>query len=60
MADSGLRLVEKDNMDKTKALEAALAQIERAHGKGSIMKLGEGHIVCCRLAIPRHPDSPRA
>jgi recombination protein RecA len=27
--------------DKSKALEAALAQIERAHGKGSIMKLGE-------------------
>ena len=28
--------------DRSKALEAALAQIERAHGKGSIMKLGEG------------------
>jgi recombination protein RecA len=27
--------------DKSKALEAALAQIERAHGKGSIMRLGE-------------------
>jgi recombination protein RecA len=27
-------------MDKTKALEAALSQIERAFGKGSIMKLG--------------------
>ena len=27
--------------DRTKALEAALAQIEKAHGKGSIMKLGE-------------------
>ena len=26
---------------RSKALEAALAQIERAHGKGSIMKLGE-------------------
>jgi recombination protein RecA len=30
----------KDNMDKNKALEAALGQIERAFGKGSIMKLG--------------------
>src|ERR1700743_2286073 len=30
----------KDGMDKNKALEAALGQIERAFGKGSIMKLG--------------------
>ncbi|MCA3245999.1 MAG: recombinase RecA [Azospirillum sp.] len=30
----------KDSMDKNKALEAALGQIERAFGKGSIMKLG--------------------
>jgi len=45
MADSGLRLVEKDGMDKVKALEAALSQIERAFGKGSIMKLGEGQVV---------------
>jgi recombination protein RecA len=29
-------------MDKTKALDAALAQIERAFGKGSIMRLGKG------------------
>lgn len=28
-------------MDKQKALEAALSQIERAFGKGSIMKMGE-------------------
>ena len=28
-------------MDKTKALDAALAQIERSFGKGSIMKLGQ-------------------
>ncbi|MFT3887048.1 MAG: recombinase RecA [Arachnia sp.] len=27
--------------DRTKALEAALAQIEKAHGKGSVMRLGE-------------------
>ncbi|RYD88831.1 MAG: DNA recombination/repair protein RecA, partial [Sphingomonadales bacterium] len=33
---------EKDasNMDRQKALEAALAQIDRAFGKGSAMKLG--------------------
>ncbi len=35
-----LRLIDKDNMDKSKALDAALGQIERAFGKGSIMKLG--------------------
>ncbi|MDO5286989.1 MAG: recombinase RecA [Actinomycetia bacterium] len=28
--------------DRSKALEAALAQIEKAHGKGSVMRLGEG------------------
>ena len=35
-----LRVIERDGMDKTKALEAALTQIERAFGKGSVMKLG--------------------
>ncbi len=37
-----LQIVEKEPMDKDKqkALEAALGQIERAFGKGSIMKLG--------------------
>ena len=44
MTDSRLRLVEKDSMDRNKALEAALAQIERAHGKGAIMKLGENEL----------------
>lgn len=29
------------NMDKEKALEAALSQIEKAFGKGSVMKLGQ-------------------
>ncbi len=37
-----LKVVEKDGMEnKSKALDAALAQIERAFGKGSIMKLGQ-------------------
>ena len=27
-------------MDKMKALEAALSQIEKMHGKGSVMRLG--------------------
>ena len=41
MSVSPLQLVEKDTMDKEKALEAALGQIERSFGKGSIMKLGQ-------------------
>ena len=44
MSDSPLRLVDKDSMDKNKALEAALSQIERSFGKGSIMKLGQNEI----------------
>ncbi|MCA8931435.1 MAG: recombinase RecA [Rhodospirillaceae bacterium] len=36
-----LRLVDRLPMDKQKALDAALGQIERAFGKGSIMRLGE-------------------
>jgi recombination protein RecA len=45
---SPLRVVEgsRDGMDKTKALDAALSQIERSFGKGSIMRLGrEGKVV---------------
>ncbi|MCH8238779.1 MAG: recombinase RecA [Proteobacteria bacterium] len=42
MSDAALRLVEGDNMDKEKALSDALAQIERAFGKGSVMRLGRG------------------
>lgn len=41
MTVAQLRLIDKDTMDKNKALEAALGQIERAFGKGSIMKLGQ-------------------
>ncbi|MCG5234071.1 recombinase RecA [Xanthobacter oligotrophicus] len=42
MTQSTLRLVEGSSMDKTKALDAALSQIERHFGKGSIMRLGKG------------------
>ena len=38
---AALRVVESSSMDKSKALDAALTQIERAFGKGSIMKLGK-------------------
>ncbi|MGL4289949.1 MAG: recombinase RecA [Phreatobacter sp.] len=41
MSQAALRLVEGSSMDKTKALDAALSQIERAFGKGSIMRLGK-------------------
>jgi len=41
-----LKLVGKEDGDKQRALEAALTQIDRAFGKGSVMKLGEkGKIV---------------
>ncbi|HMO08079.1 MAG TPA: ATPase domain-containing protein, partial [Paracoccaceae bacterium] len=40
-----LELRDKRDMDKKKALESALAQIERQFGKGSIMKLGENNPV---------------
>jgi recombination protein RecA len=42
MAAASLRVIEGASMDKSKALDAALSQIERNFGKGSIMKLGKG------------------
>ena len=41
MLNVALRLVEGAEMDKEKALEAAISQIERGFGKGSIMRLGQ-------------------
>src|SRR5918911_1457244 len=43
MSVSTLKLVESSSMDKdkSKAIDAALSQIERAFGKGSIMRLGK-------------------
>jgi recombination protein RecA len=40
MATPQLRVVEGETMDKSKALEHALAQIEKNFGKGSVMRLG--------------------
>ena len=45
MSQTALRLVDKDTMDKQKALDAALSQIERSFGKGSIMRLGQREVV---------------
>ncbi len=43
---AALRLVGKEEGDKQRALEAALTQIDRAFGKGSVMKLGaKGQVV---------------
>jgi len=36
-----VKLADKEDMDRNKALDAALSQIERAFGKGSIMRLGQ-------------------
>ncbi|MEL8056154.1 MAG: recombinase RecA [Pseudomonadota bacterium] len=42
MAKPALQLVDKESgVDKQKALETALANIDRAFGKGSVMRLGE-------------------
>src|SRR5215471_2061954 len=42
MTQTPFRVIEgNSNMDKQKALEAALSQIERNFGKGSIMRLGK-------------------
>jgi recombination protein RecA len=44
MAPAALRVIEgSSSMDKSKALDAALSQIERNFGKGSIMKLGKNN-----------------
>jgi recombination protein RecA len=46
MTNPALRLVAQTDSDKQRALEAALTQIDRAFGKGSVMKLGvKGKIV---------------
>src|SRR5215469_7696029 len=52
MPEPALRLVERDTMDKNKALEAAVTQIERSFGKGSIMRLGQNESAVDIAAIP--------
>lgn len=49
---ASLRVVEKDSMDKKKALDAALSQIERNFGKGSVMKLGQEGALVDVEAVP--------
>ena len=38
-------VVKSLNTEKAKALQAALAQIEKQYGKGTIMRLGEGEVI---------------
>jgi recombination protein RecA len=45
MSKNVVSLVGKDDSDKKKALDAALSQIERSFGKGSIMRLGKNEQV---------------
>jgi len=52
MSAISLRIVEGISMDKSKALDAALSQIERAFGKGSIMRLGANETVVEVATIP--------
>src|SRR5579871_5150907 len=52
MSAISLRIVEGISMDKSKALDAALSQIERAFGKGSIMRLGKNETVVEVATIP--------
>src|ERR1700749_22674 len=41
MSQAALRVVGKEDNERKRALEAALSQIDRAFGKGSVMKLGQ-------------------
>ena len=52
MSEPSLRVVGTEDMDKQKALDAALRQIERAFGKGSIMRLGDSDKVVETEFIP--------
>jgi len=52
MAKANLRVVEGAEMDKHKALEAALGQIEKNFGKGSVMRLGKNEVPAEIESIP--------
>ncbi|MEX0923177.1 MAG: recombinase RecA [Rhodovibrionaceae bacterium] len=45
MANSVVHLANRNNGDKDKALDAALSQIERAFGKGSVMRMGQRDVM---------------
>ena len=42
--DTSVKAAPAVNTEKVKALQAALAQIEKQFGKGTVMRLGEGEV----------------
>ena len=54
MSQSVLRLVGKEDGDKQRALEAALAQIDKAFGKGSVIAYAF-NFACVRLMVFGRP-----
>ncbi|HZP20006.1 MAG TPA: recombinase RecA [Bauldia sp.] len=51
-AVANLRVIEGHSVDKSKALDAALSQIERAFGKGTVMRLGVNERVAEVSVVP--------
>ena len=45
MATEEKKEAQKPNLEKLKALQLAIDKIEKDHGKGTIMKLGDDHVV---------------
>ncbi len=45
MINPNLRVIESSGVDKKKAIEAAISQIDKAFGKGSVMRLGDREVV---------------
>ena len=43
--DTAVKTPPAVNTEKAKALQVALAQIEKQFGKGTIMRLGEGEVI---------------
>jgi recombination protein RecA len=52
MTQAVLRVVGKEDTEKKRALEAALSQIDRAFGKGSVMRLGQRERAVETDAVP--------
>ena len=60
MAEKEKKDSKKDKpMTREEALEQALKQIEKAHGKGAIMRLGEAHAAGSSRCMDRSPRERR-
>ncbi len=53
MTKPELHVVEGGKMDKSQALAAALAQIDKLYGKGSIMRLGANDKIDVEVDLDR-------